>query len=173
MPEVVMENGYRLEDVYDGVGGDEEEFELEGDETQDNMDLDGQLTQEQFYSHPVGCISNDFDVRELEREEEEQAEEDRIGDVVSSDSEPEDEDDDDQGDRVVLGTSVVPSLVPVHATPSYVLALVLHAMLTQGRLVHDLPEGGASYFDSWGRISEAQQYVPPSPYTEAKLMQLS
>ena len=50
------------------------------------MDLDGQLTQEQFHSSQVGCISNDFDVNEFEWEEEEQEEEDRIGDVVSSDS---------------------------------------------------------------------------------------
>jgi hypothetical protein len=56
------------------------------------MDLDGQLMQEQFHSTPVGYISNDFDVNELEREEKEQ-EEDRIGDVVSSDS---DDSDDDQ-----------------------------------------------------------------------------
>jgi hypothetical protein len=57
------------------------------------MDLDGQLMQEQFHLTPVGCISNDFDVNEFEREEEDQ-EEDRIGDVVSSDS---DNSDDDQG----------------------------------------------------------------------------
>ena len=50
------------------------------------MDLDGQLTQEQFHSSQVGCISNNFDVNEFELEEEEQEEEDRIGDVVSSDS---------------------------------------------------------------------------------------
>ena len=49
------------------------------------MDLDGQLTQEQFHSSQVGCISNDFDVNEFKRKEEEQEEEDRIGDVVSSD----------------------------------------------------------------------------------------
>ena len=36
------------------------------------MDLDGQLTQEQFHSSQVGCISNDFDVNEFEREDEEQ-----------------------------------------------------------------------------------------------------
>jgi hypothetical protein len=46
-------------------------------------------------------------------------------------------------------------------------------MPTQGRLVHDLPEGSALYFDSWGRISETQHYVAPPPYTEAELMQLS
>ena len=54
------------------------------------MDLDGQLTQEQFYSTAVDCISNDFDVNDFEREEEEQ--EDRIGDVVSSDSDDSDDD---------------------------------------------------------------------------------
>jgi hypothetical protein len=48
MPEVVVENGYKLGDVHDspcndGVGGDEEEFGAEGEETQGNMDLDGQL----------------------------------------------------------------------------------------------------------------------------------
>ena len=55
------------------------------------MDLDGQLTQEQFHSSQVGCISNDFDVNEFELKEEEQ-EEDRIGDVVSSDSDDSDDD---------------------------------------------------------------------------------
>ena len=64
---------------------------VEGEATQDNMDLDGQLTQEQFHSSQVGCISNDFDVNEFELEEEEQEEEeDRIGDVVSSDSDDSD-----------------------------------------------------------------------------------
>jgi len=51
------------------------------------MDLDGQLTQEQFHSTTVGCISNEF-----EREEEEQEEEDRIGDIVSRDSNDSDDD---------------------------------------------------------------------------------
>jgi hypothetical protein len=173
MPEVVVENGYRLGDVHagpcnDGVGGNEEEFRVEGEETQGNMDLDGQLTQKQLHSCPVGCISNDFDVSEFEREEEEQAKEDRIGDVVSSDSE---DSDNDQGGRVVMPTLVVPMLVPVHAMPSPVLASVLHAMPTLGKLVHDLPEGDMPY-DLWGRISEAQQYVPPPPYTATELMQL-
>jgi hypothetical protein len=125
------------------------------------MDLDSQLTQEQFHSGLVGSISNDFDVSEFEWEEEEQAKEDRISDVVSSDSE---DLDDDQGGRVAMPTPVVPMPVPVHAMPSPVPASVLHAMPTQGRLVHDLPEGDMPY-DSWGRISEAQQYVPP-PLTQ-------
>ena len=59
---------------------------VEGEAAQDNMDLDDQLTQEQFHSSQVGCISNDFDVNEFELEEKEQEKEDRIGDVVSSDS---------------------------------------------------------------------------------------
>ena len=68
------------------------------------MDLDGQLTQEQFHSTPVGCISNDFDVNEFELEEEEQeGEKDMIGDVVSSDS---DDSDDDQGGRHAMPTPV-------------------------------------------------------------------
>jgi hypothetical protein len=50
------------------------------------MNLDGHLTQEQLHSTLVGYISNDFDVNEFERKEEKQEEEDRIGDVVSSDS---------------------------------------------------------------------------------------
>ena len=65
---------------------------VEGKATQGNMDLDGQLMQEQFHSSQVGCISNDFDVNEFELEEEEQEEEDRIGDVVSSDSDDSDGD---------------------------------------------------------------------------------
>ena len=69
------------------------------------MDLDGQLTQEQFHSTVVGYISNDFDVNEFEREEEEQEEEDKIGDVVSSDS---DDSDDDQGGTDAMPTSVMP-----------------------------------------------------------------
>ena len=59
------------------------------------MDLDGQLMQEQFHSSQVGCVSNDFDVNEFELEEEQEGE-DRIDDVVSSDS---DDSDGDQGDK--------------------------------------------------------------------------
>jgi hypothetical protein len=49
MAEVVVENGYRMQDVQDGpcndgVGGNEQEFEVEGEGTQGKMDLDGQLT---------------------------------------------------------------------------------------------------------------------------------
>ena len=58
-----MENGYRMHGVkdgpsIDGFGGNEQEFRVEGEATQDNMHLDGQLTQEQFHSTVVGCISN-------------------------------------------------------------------------------------------------------------------
>ena len=95
--EVVVENGYRMQGVQegpsiDGFGGNEQEIGVEGEAIQDNMDLDGQLTHEQFHSTAVGCISNDFDVNEFEWEEEEQKEEDRIGDVVSSDSDDSDDD---------------------------------------------------------------------------------
>ena len=63
--------GYRMQGVLDGapidsVGGNEQELRVEGEATQGNMDLDGQLTQEQFHSSQVGCISNDFDVNEFE-----------------------------------------------------------------------------------------------------------
>ena len=86
------------------------------------MYLDGQLTQEQFHSTAVGCISNDFDVNEFEREEEEQ---DRIGDVVSSDS---DDSDDDQGGTDVMPTPVDAMLVPVHTMPLPVPTEVLHGV---------------------------------------------
>ena len=90
------------------------------------MDLDGQLTQKQFHSSQVGCISNDFDVNEFELEEEEQEEEkDMIGDVVSSDS---DDSDDDQGGRYAMRTPVDAMLVPVHGMPLPVPIEVLHAM---------------------------------------------
>jgi hypothetical protein len=56
-------------------------------------------------------------VSEFEREEE-QAEEDMIGDVVSSDSK---DSDDDQGGRVAMPTPFVPMPVPVHVMPSAVL----------------------------------------------------
>jgi hypothetical protein len=70
--EVVVENGYRLEDDHhDDVGDDEEVVSF----TSSQLYMDAPLTQEQLHSHPVGCISNDFDVREFEREEHEQAEE--------------------------------------------------------------------------------------------------
>ena len=76
MAEVVVENGYRMQGVLDvpsidGVGGNEQELRIEGEATQGNMDLDDQLTQEQFHSSQVGCISNDFDVNKFKLEEEE------------------------------------------------------------------------------------------------------
>jgi hypothetical protein len=121
------------------------------------------LTQEQFHSAPVGCIRNDFDVNEFEREEE-----DRISDAVSSSS---DESDDDHGGTDAMPSPIAPMPVPVRAMPTPVPAKVLHAMPTQGRLIHDLSEDDTPY-DSWGRISEAQPYVPPPPYTTTDLMQL-
>ena len=50
MAEVVVENGYRMQGVQDspsidGVGGNEQELGVEGEATQGNMDLDGQLMQ--------------------------------------------------------------------------------------------------------------------------------
>jgi len=124
---------------------------VEGEPTQGNIDLDGQLTWEQFHSTPVGCINNDFDVNEFEQEEEEREEEDRIGDVVSSDS---DDSDNDQGGRDAMPTLVDAMLVPVHAMPLPVPTEVLYAMSAHDRLVIDLPEDDTPY-DSWGRISEA------------------
>ena len=123
---------------------------VEGEAAQGNMDLDSQLTQEQFHSSQVGCISNDFDVNEFELEEE-QEEDDRIGDVVSSDS---DDSDDDQGDRHAMPTPVDAMPVPVHGMPLLVPTEVLHAIQAQDRLVTDLPADDTPY-DSWGRISEA------------------
>ena len=89
------------------------------------MDLDGQLTQEQFYSTAVGYISNDFDVNEFEREDEEQEEEDMIGDVVSSNS---DDSDDDQGGIDAMPTPADAMLVPVHTMPLPVPTEVLHGI---------------------------------------------
>ena len=89
------------------------------------MDLDGQLMQEQFHSTAVGCISNDFNVNEFEREEEE----DRIGDVVSSDS---DDSDDDQGGSDAMPTSPNAMAVPVHTMPLLVPTEVLHGVHCPG-----------------------------------------
>jgi hypothetical protein len=79
-------------------------------------------------------------VREFECEEHEQAKENWFG--------HDNDDDDDDDDRAAHAT-------PVHATTSDVPLSVLHAMPIQGRLVHDLLEDGALYFNSWGRISKA------------------
>ena len=133
----------------DGVGGNEQELGVKGEAAQGNMDLDGQLTQEQFHSSQVGCISNDFDVNEFELEEEE---EDRIGDVVSSDS---DDSDGDQGDRHAMPTPVDAMPVPVHGMPLPVPTKVLQGVHAQGRLVTDLATDDTHY-DSWARISKAQ-----------------
>ena len=129
MAEVVVENGYKMQGVQDGpsidgFGGNEHELWVEGEATQDNMNLDGQLTQEQFYSTTVGCISHDFDVNDFEREEE-QEEEDRIGDVVSSDS---DDSDDDQGGTDAMPTSADAIPVLVHTLPLPVPIEVLHGV---------------------------------------------
>ena len=91
-----------------------------------------------------------------------------IGDVISSDS---DDSDGDQGDRHAMPTPVDVMPVPVHSMPLPVPTEVLHAIQAQGRLVTDLPADDTPY-DSWGRISEVQQYVPPPPYTATELEQL-
>ena len=54
--------------------------------------------------------------------------------------------------------------VPFHTMPLPVRTEVLHGVHVQGRLVMDLAADNNPY-DSWARISEAQQYVPPPPYT--------
>jgi hypothetical protein len=95
-------------------------------------------------------------------------EKDIISDAVSSSS---DESDDDHGGTYAMPSLVAPMPVPIRAMPTPVPTEVLHAMPTQGRLIHDLPEDDTPY-DSWGRISEAQPYVPPPPYTAIELMQL-
>ena len=89
------------------------------------MDLDDQLTQEQFHSSQVGCISDDFDVNEFELEEEEEEEEDRIGDVVSSNS---DDSDGDQGDRHAMPTPVDAMPISVHGMSLPIPTEVLNAI---------------------------------------------
>jgi hypothetical protein len=170
MAEVVVENRYRMHDVQDGpssdgFGGNEKELGVKGDASQDNMDLDGQLTQEQFHSTVVGCISNDFDVNEFEQEEEE---EDMIDDVVSSDS---DDSDDDQGGTDAMATTADVMPVLVHTMPLPVPTEVLQGVHAQGRLVTNLAADDIPY-DLWARISEAQQYVPPPPYIATELERL-
>ena len=51
MTKVVVENGHRMHGVQDGLsidgfGGNEQEFGVEGEDTLDSIDLDGQLMQE-------------------------------------------------------------------------------------------------------------------------------
>ncbi|XP_066354438.1 uncharacterized protein [Miscanthus floridulus] len=159
MAKVVVENGYMMQSLQDGpsndgVGGNEQELGIEGEATQGNMDLDGQLTHGLFHSTPVGYISNDFDVNEFEREDEEE-EEDRIGDAVSSDS---DDSDNDQGGRDAMPTLIDTMPVPVHAMSLSVPTEVLHTMPAQGRLVTDLLEDDTPY-DSWGRISDSNGHT--------------
>ena len=91
-----------------------------------------------------------------------------IGDVVSSDS---DDSDDDRGGTYAMPTPVDAMPVSVHTIPLPVPTEVLHGIHAQGRLVTNLAADDTPY-DSWTRISEAQQYVPPPPYTVTKLEQL-
>jgi hypothetical protein len=99
--EVVVENGYMLEDDHhDNVGGDEEAVLF----TSSQLYMDGQLTHEQLHSHPVGCISNDFDVREFDREEQEQAEENWFS---------HDDHDDDDGVMMMMMTTTTMIELPM------------------------------------------------------------
>ena len=126
--EVVVENGYKMHDLQEGPSFDDDSQQECGghvEPTMGTMDLDGQLTQERFHSSQVGCISNNFDVNEFKREEKEQEEEDRIGDIVSSDS---NDSDDDQGGRYAMPTPVDAMPVPVHGMPLLVPTKVLYAM---------------------------------------------
>ena len=54
MAEVVVQ-GVQDGPSIDGVGGNEQELGVEGEATQGNMDLDGQLTRDQLHSTPAGC----------------------------------------------------------------------------------------------------------------------
>ena len=61
--------------------------------------------------------------------------------------------------------------VLVHNMPLPIPTEVLHGVQAMGRLVTHLAADDTPY-DSWARISEAQQYVPPPPYTATELEQL-
>ena len=56
-------------------------------------------------------------------------------------------------------------------TPIDAMLVSVHAMPAQSRLVTYLLKDD-TFSDSWARISEAQQYVPPLPYIATELMQL-
>ena len=90
------------------------------------------------------------------------------GNVVSSDS---DDSDDDQGGTDAMATTADAMPVPVHTIPLTVPTEVLQGVHAQGRLVTNLVADDIPY-DSWVRISEAHQYVPPPPYTATELEQL-
>ena len=157
MAEVVVENGYRMHGLQEGLsfdGGTQQECGVHVEPTIGTMDLDGQLTQEQFHSTTVGCISNDFDVNEFELEEE-QEEEDKIGDVVSSDSE---DSDDDQGGRDDMLTLVHAMPVPINVMPIPVPTEVLHAMRAQGRLITDLLEDDTDEILTYGYLKPRDQW---------------
>ena len=55
--------------------------------------------------------------------------------------------------------------IPVHGMSLLVPTEVLHGVHVQGRLDNNP-------YNSWTRISEARQYVPPPPYTATELEQL-
>jgi hypothetical protein len=147
----------------EAFGGGEVGVGVDGPSTQGDMHLDGQLTQE----HPEmaeddrsmrspGHINDDFDVDDFEREEEE--EEERINDIVGSDSE-DSEDEEGGNDPMPTHGHAMPAAIPIQH---------LHAMPVQGRLATEDEEP----YGSFVRLSEAQPYVAPDPYTETELMQL-
>ena len=71
-----------------------------------------------------------------------------------------------------MATTADAMLVLVHTMPLPVPTEVLQGVHAQGRLVTNLA-GDDTPYDSWARISEAQQYVPPPPpYTATELEQL-
>ena len=70
-----------------------------------------------------------------------------------------------------MPTSPDAMAVPVHTMPLPVPTEVLYGAQAQGRLVTNLATYDTPY-DSWARISEAQQYIPPPPYTAIELEQL-
>lgn len=99
VPEVVVEDGYTKEDgpFFGGYGVDEQEYGVDVDATQGDMELHSQLTQDQHCTNPieeheVGCINDNFDVGSYERDEEEQQEDETIGAKGISDSDSSDDD---------------------------------------------------------------------------------
>ena len=70
-----------------------------------------------------------------------------------------------------MPTPVDAMSVPVQTMPIPIPTEVLYGIQAQGRLVTDLAANDTPY-DSWARISEAQQYVPPPSYTTTELEQL-
>jgi hypothetical protein len=171
MPEVLVENGYRIdeddEEDNEVYGGEEDEAEQDVQETQRSMDLDGIVTQEDAEMGneddrmmSPGHINDDFDVNDFAREEEEEAEEMRIDDLIDDD-----DDDEEEEEEEAREAPAPPQYMPVPMEQ-------LHAMPVQGSLATDNAEYDAP-FDSWATFSDARPYVPPPPYTARELTQLT